>query len=123
MKSMKWLVAFLVLATAGAQAQAGRGLNELKQFLQLTDAQVQSLAEAHRATAATIQPLAQEAAQAAKTLHDQVQAGADATTVGTSLLRLTAMRNHIQELWSVASESLARCFQVTPRAALSCAFS
>jgi Spy/CpxP family protein refolding chaperone len=97
------LAAAAVLCAQGPQPGARmRGdrqpqMNEIKAYLNLTDAQLQSFQQLHRERMQAVQPLVREMMQKQQALRDLEKGSADPTAVGNAVLELKDLRKRVSD--------------------------
>ena len=104
-KTLPVLFAFLLLLPLAASAAPGRGNpadiltnpRALARYLKLTPAQIETTKQLFQTLHNTTKPLHEQQKPLREQLRDQIDAGADACTVGNTLLQLEGVRGQIRD--------------------------
>ncbi len=104
--------------TNGSQTQTPT-VDNVKQYLGLSDTDVANLEALHQATRQAIQPLAEQLHQQEQTLRQSIQNGsATAATIGTATLAIEALRKQIAQKQADAQVKAAASLTAAQQAKL-----
>ena len=120
----KLIIPILAIATAVAQPPgrhhgARGGVDALKTYLSLTDAQVTQIRDAVKAGHETNKPVAEQMRTKARALRDTMQAGSnDANAVGKQMIELRELRKQMQANRAKVSEQAVSFLSAEQKAKL-----